>query len=101
MADYSEAQLRALKQALLGVVVLTLVSFAFMRHLPHDNPVAVKSSPDAARRQPAAAYSALNSVGLFSHERVENRHNSLGGSSTLSAGPCLVASATEAGASSR
>jgi Na+/melibiose symporter-like transporter len=109
-ALYSEAQLRALKQALLGVVVLTLVSFAFTRHLPHDKPVADEASPHLHRRGTAAAdraadgaavYSALNSVGLFSHDRVENRHSSLGGRSTLSAGPCLVASATDSGASNR
>ena len=51
-ALYSEAQLRALKQALLGVVVLTLVSFAFTRHLPHDKPVADEASSDAARAGP-------------------------------------------------
>jgi amino acid transporter len=57
----------------------------------------------AERLRPAggARYSALNSVGLFSHDHVENRHSSLGGRSTLSAVPCLVASTTEAGASSR
>ncbi|HEY5386366.1 MAG TPA: MFS transporter [Thermoleophilia bacterium] len=35
---YSQAQLSALKQALLGVVVLTLISFVFTRHLPNDKP---------------------------------------------------------------
>ena len=51
-ALYSEAQLRALKQALLGVVVLALVSFAFTRHLPHGKPVADEASSDAARAGP-------------------------------------------------
>lgn len=51
-ANYSAAQLSALKEALLGVVVLTLVSFAFTRELPHDKPVGAGSSPDEAGAGP-------------------------------------------------
>lgn len=53
-ALYSDAQLKALKEALLGVVVLTLVSFAFTRHLPHDRPGESEASPAGARAGPGA-----------------------------------------------
>ena len=52
---------------------------------------------------PAArpGYWALNSVGLFSHDSVENLHSWLGGRRTLPSAPWLAASTTESGASRR
>ena len=45
--DYEQAQLRALKAGLLGAALLALISLAFTRELPHDQPAPPKR-PDPA-----------------------------------------------------
>ena len=57
--DYETAQLRALKAGLLGAAFLALISLAFTRELPHEqpdprkkpDPAAASTDPGAPRRQ--------------------------------------------------
>ena len=51
---YSQAQLSALKEALFGVVILVLISFAFTHDLPHGKPAGDDALPEAARAGPGA-----------------------------------------------
>jgi len=45
VADYSDAQLVALKEAMLGVSVVVLIGFLFTRHLP-KRPIVASGTPD-------------------------------------------------------
>ena len=61
--DYETAQLRSLKAGLLGAALLALISLAFTRELPHEQPVPQKK-PD-----PALAFELTHGVRADDQER--------------------------------